>query len=131
MLDSVKITRRQSEIRQQLAELALKQTRKLATKLLGDGMMAGQPSAQIEQVVNSLATRDTYFSHGSTIDGREAQALGLKVEPCNHDDAVWQRIWLLYTMYDFDTRRDGFIKVFEGRARSTSVSAPPPAASNP
>lgn len=110
---------------QQLAELGLKQTRKLATRLLDAGMMAGRPSADIDTVVGALATRETYFSHGSTIDHVEAAALGLKVEACGHDDPLWKRIWLLYSMYDFDTRRDNLIKVFEGRARSTSVAAPP------
>lgn len=110
---------------QQLAELALKQTRKLATRLLSAGMMKGQPGNQIDTVVNSLATRDTYFSHGSTIDHVEASALGLAIQSFNYDDPVWRRLWLLYSMYDFDSRRDGYIKIFEGRARSTAVTAPP------
>ncbi len=112
---------------QQLAELSLKQTRKLAGRLLDKGMLHGTPQADIERIVNSLATRDTYFSHGSTIDHTEAAGLGLKVEALAADDPIWRRIWLLYTMYDFDSRRDGFLKVFEGRARSTAVSQPPTA----
>jgi len=75
-------------------------------------------------VVNSLATRDTYFSHGSTIDHKEAEGLGLSVTALAVDDPFWQRIWLLYSMYDFDTRRDGYLKIFEGRARSTAVAIP-------
>ena len=39
-------------------------------------------------------------------------------------DPIWERIWILYCMYDFDTRRDDYLKVFEGRARSTAISAP-------
>jgi len=109
---------------QQLAELGLKQTRKLATRLLRSGMLSGLGDQQIEVVVNSLATRDTYFSHGSTIDHGEAASLGLKVATLPADDPIWQRIWLLYTMYDYDTRRDGYLKIFEGRARSTAVAQP-------
>lgn len=108
----------------QLAELGLKQTRKLATSLLKSGMLAGLTDHQIEVVVNSLATRDTYFSHGSTIDHREAKGLGLKVDYLDVNDQIWQRIWLLYTMYDYDMRRDGYLKLFEGRARSTAVAQP-------
>lgn len=108
----------------QLAVLGLKQTRKLAERLLRDGMMKGAPTGDVEKVVNSLATRDTYFSHGSAIDYREAQALGLSIEYLPNGDPLWERIWLLYCMYDFDTRRDGYLKVFEGRARSVAVSAP-------
>lgn len=109
---------------QQLAELGLKQTRKLATQLLKDGMLSAMNDTQVEAVVNSLATRDTYFSHGSTIDHREATGLGLKVNALRSDDPLWQRIWLLYCMYDYDTRRDGYLKIFEGRARSTAVAQP-------
>lgn len=112
---------------QQLAELGLKQTRKLATRLLKAGMLSALDDAQVEVVVNSLATRDTYFSHGSTIDHGEAASLGLNVTALAADDAIWQRIWLLYSMYDFDTRRDGYLKIFEGRARSTAVAQPPAA----
>lgn len=109
---------------QQLAELGLKQTRKLATRLLKGGMLSALDAAQVEVVVNSLATRDTYFSHGSTIDQRDAAALGLNVNSLGVDDPFWQRVWLLYSMYDFDTRRDGYLKIFEGRARSTAVAIP-------
>ena len=110
---------------QQLAELGLKQTRKMATRLLKGGMLSNLDDAQVEVVVSSLATRDTYFSHGSTIDYKEASGLGLNVKALGVDDPFWQRIWLLYSMYDFDTRRDHYLKIFEGRARSTAVAQPP------
>lgn len=109
-----------------LAHLALKQTQKLAERLLREGMMAGAPAGEVERVATSLGTRDIYFSHGSTIDHREAANLGLAVEYLDAESELWQRIWLLYSMYDFDTKRDGYIKIFEGRGRSTSV-APGPA----
>lgn len=116
---------------QQLAELGLKQTRKLATRLLKTGMLAGADDAKVEEVVRSLATRDTYFSHGSTIDHGEAASLGLNVTALAADDPIWQRIWLLYTMYDYDTRRDRYLKIFEGRARSTAVAQPPEVRTTP
>lgn len=109
----------------QLAVLGLKQTRKLAEKLLREGMLKGGPAGEVDRVVQALATRDTYFSHGSAIDYREAQALNLNVVYLPAGDELWERIWLLYSMYDFDVRRDNYLKVFEGRARSTAVSAPP------
>jgi hypothetical protein len=111
---------------QQLAELALKQTRKLAETLLEEGMMKGTDKAEILRVVTALGSRDVYYSHGSTIDHREATRLGLSVEYLSHDDPVWQRIWLLYSMYEFDVRRCSYLKVFEGRGRSTVVTAPSP-----
>jgi Serine dehydrogenase proteinase len=107
----------------QLAVLGLKQTHTFAARLLRDGMLKGRDPAEIERVVNSLASRDTYFSHGSVIDHREASALGLSVEYLTAGDPLWERIWILYCMYDFDTRRDDYLKIFEGRARSTAISA--------
>ena len=109
----------------QLAILALKQTRKLSESLLRDGMLKGSPETEVERVASALGTRDTYFSHGSTIDHREAKALGLAIDYLETDNPIWQRLWLLYSMYDFDTRRDGYIKIFEGRGRSTSVTPAP------
>lgn len=105
-----------------LAILGLKQTQKLAERLLKEGMMKAAPVGEVERVAAALGTREIYFSHGSTIDHREATALGLAVEFLPADSELWQRIWLLYSMYDFDTRRDGYIKIFEGRGRSTSVT---------
>ena len=107
----------------QLGILALRQTRKLAETLLANGMMKGAEPTEIERVALALGSRDTYFSHGSTIDHREAAQLGLKVLALTAEDSVWQRIWLLYNMYYFDVRRDGYLKIFEGHGRSTAVSA--------
>lgn len=104
-----------------LAILALKQTQSLAGRLLLDGMLSTTPE-RVNEVVAALATRDTYFSHGSVIDSREAASLGLSVESLPPGDPLWERIWLLYVMYDFDVKRDGYLKVFEGRARSTAIS---------
>lgn len=109
----------------QLAILGLKQTQKLAEALLREGMLRDAPPGEVERVVQCLGTRDTYFSHGSTIDYKEAKGLGLRVEYLPEADPVWQRVWLLYTMYEFDCRRDGYLKVFEARGRSTAVQAPP------
>ena len=63
-----------------LAILGLKQTQKLAERLLKEGMMRAAPVGEVERVAAALGTREIYFSHGSTIDHREATALGLAVE---------------------------------------------------
>jgi hypothetical protein len=107
-----------------LAVLALKQTKKLAHRLLSKGMMAGKGPAEVEKLVECLSTRDTYFSHGSTIDHREATQLGLSVDYKPAGDQLWERIWLLYCLYDFDARRDGYLKIFEGHQLSTALGAP-------
>lgn len=105
-------------------EFALQQTRKLARTLLADGMMNGKPQADIDAVVQKLASRDVYFSHGSAIDHVEASALGLKIDYLPPESEIWRRIWLLHCMYDHDCRKGQFLKIFEGHARSTAIAAP-------
>lgn len=109
-----------------LGQLALKQTRQLAEVLLRNGMMKGRSEGEIKAAVQKLSSRDVYFSHGSVIDHMEAKALGLNIEYLPPNNEIWQRLWLLYCMYDHDCRKSRYLKVFEGRARSTAIAAPPP-----
>jgi hypothetical protein len=110
-------------------QYALKQTTALATKLLREGMMAGRDQSEIDSVVRDMSSRDTYPSHGSSIDHNEAKRLGLNVEILEESSELWRRIWLLHCMYDFDCRKSKYLKIFEGPAKSTAVamSAPFPA----
>jgi ClpP class serine protease len=111
-------------------QYGLQQTRAMAKKLLTAGMMASK-AAQVDDVVQKLSTRDVYFSHGSVIDHREAAALGLNVTYLPPEDEIWKRIWLLYCMFEHDCRKANFMKIFEGRARSTAIAAPAAAPGNP
>lgn len=111
----------------QYAVHAIKQTRDLATKLLSTGMMQGKTSAEIQAVVDKLASRDHYASHGCVIDSVEAQHLGLTVEHYATDDELWRKLWLLRTMYAYDCPRNGYAKVFESLKWSTAVAAKAPA----
>lgn len=104
-------------------QYSLNQTRKLAKALLTEGMMKGRPITEIDDTVQKLSSRDIYFSHGTAIDHTEAKALGLAVEYLSPDDEIWKRLWLLYCMYEFDCRKSRYLKVFEGRARSTAVAS--------
>ena len=79
---------------------ALQQTKALALRLLSEGMMKGKPEAEIKALVETLSGRDKFFSHGSVINHAEASQLGLTIEYLPPDDPVWQRVWLLYCMYD-------------------------------
>lgn len=108
-------------------EYALNQSKKIAKSLLLKGMLKGKSDQEIDDVVQKLSSRDFYFSHGSVIDHEEATNLGLSVEYLPPDNELWQRIWFLYCMYEHDCRKDRYLKVFEGSARSTAVAAPPPA----
>jgi hypothetical protein len=105
----------------QYAQSAMKQTRKLAKHLLGTGMLKGTPDAELDKLLDHLATRDKYHSHGSVIDVHEALSLKLKVEHLTPDKELWKRIWLLRTMYSFDCRQRGYSKLFEARRISSPV----------
>jgi hypothetical protein len=105
----------------QAALYAMKQTQKLATDLLRAGMLAGKDPGEVDQVVAALSTRDTYHSHGSVIDHREARRLGLAVEYLEPSEPLWRWLWLLRCMYEQDARRQGVIKIFEGRKISSSI----------
>jgi hypothetical protein len=106
------------------AKYAIQQTRKLAKRLLQSGMKKGASEAEIEDLLSKLLTRDTYFSHGSVIDHREAVELGLAVEYLPPENELWQRFRLLACMYDADCRNHGYVKVFEGRRLSSAIEYP-------
>ncbi len=110
------------------ASLAVLQTKKLATAVLSAGMLAGSDPKVIEEIVNKISTRDHYHSHGSVIDSREAQALGLKVCYLPPDDDLWQRIWLLRAMCEQDCKVQRLWKLFEGTSISSAIAAPGAAA---
>lgn len=114
----------QNFVLHKLAAYAIDQTKKLATSLLTAGMMKGRPAHEISETVQKMSSRDHFFSHGSVIDHVEAQALGLNVTYLPHDDPLWQRVWLLYSMYSHDAQQSGAVKFFEGRARSTTILPP-------
>lgn len=104
---------------------SLNQSRTIAKDLLSNGMMKGATPNDIDVVVNKLSSRDTYASHGSVIDHREAKTLGLSIEYLPPENPIWQRFWLLHCMYEADCRKARYLKIFEGRARSMAVAAPP------
>jgi hypothetical protein len=97
------------------AKYAIQQTKKLAKRLLQNGMKKGASDAEIEELLSKLLTRDMYFSHGSVIDHREAVELGLAVDYLPPENELWQRFRLLACMYEADCRNAGYLKLFEGR----------------
>ena len=84
-------------------------------------MMQGSEPKAIEAVVNALTSRQQYYSHGSVIDADEAEQLKLKVLKFKIDNELWQRLWLLRCMYEFDAARAGALKIFEGPSISNSL----------
>ena len=123
----------QNLILHQYAKFAIEQTRKLATRLLKNGMKKGATDAEVDDLVNKLLTRQTYYSHGSVIDYEEAAALGLKIEYLAPENELWQALRLLTCMYEADTRKNQYLKVFEGNRLSSAIQKPIaiPTKSNP
>ncbi|WP_395089266.1 hypothetical protein [Armatimonas sp.] len=110
----------------QFALAAINQTMKLAETVLAQRMLKGTAPDRIKTIVNDLATRQKYYSHGSVIDSGEAASLGLKVQYLRPNDDLWQKIWLLRCMYEFDARMLGVAKMYESVNLSHSIKIAPP-----
>lgn len=115
----------------QFAEKAQAQTKKLAFNLLKTGMLSQSTDATITSLIEKIATREYYPSHGSVIDDKEARNLGLNVESLGPDDPLWRQISLLRAMYQHDCSQNRYTKIFEGEKVSVVVeprpTSPPPA----
>lgn len=108
---------------QTMANLATSRMRVMARQILEHGMMAGKDAAEIDGVIGKISDSAGYMSHGAVIDHDEAKSLGLSVEYLEPTDEIWRRLWLLYCMYDYDTKVKNLGKVFEGNKFSIARSA--------
>jgi ATP-dependent protease ClpP protease subunit len=114
---------------QQVAAQSVARNRQLAFNLLQAGMMKGKTADQINEVLAKISSSDGYKSHGAVIDYSEAQSLGFAVSYLPPSDELWRRIWLLYCLYDFDTKAHNIGRVIEGA--KFSISRPRPATPAP
>lgn len=105
---------------QQLAQLAAKRMRQLAFNILQSGMMSGKNKQEIDDVIAKISSANGYMSHGAVIDYTEAKNLGLAVSFLKPDDNLWKQLWLLYCMYDYDTKANGIGRIVEGEKFSIS-----------
>lgn len=108
----------------------LKQTKDLAKSLLSTGMLKGIDEADIDVLIDKLAGRDHYPSHGTVIDSSEAATIGLKIEALGSDSSLWQKLRLLRTMYAYDCQQRGHLKLFESE-KITSPVMPLPQPAKP
>lgn len=97
-----------------IAGNAITRTKSLARQVLKDGMLSSKSDAEIDALVEQLGSAQSYCSHGAVINAQDAQSLGLKVSYLQPDNSLWQQLWLLYCMYDFDCKSREYAKVFEG-----------------
>lgn len=101
-----------------MAALAAQRMKAMASKFLQEGMMAGKSSQDVASVIEKISNSTGYMSHGAVIDYEEAIELGLTATYIPHTADLWRKIWLLYCMYDYDTKIKNVGKVFEGRRYS-------------
>lgn len=106
-----------------MADLAAKRMRQMAFDILERGMMHGKDKVEIDSVIEKISDTAGYMSHGAVIDYSEACNLGLSVEYLAPTTTLWKRIWLLYCLYEYDTRIKNLGKVFEGSRFSISRPA--------
>lgn len=97
-----------------MADLAAQRMKHMATDILDRGMMQGRDKSDIDAVIAKISDSAGYMSHGAVIDYHEACALGLSAEYLEPDNEIWRKIWLLYCLYDYDTKLKKIGKVFEG-----------------
>jgi ClpP class serine protease len=102
------------------AQLATDRMRELAKQILETGMMSAVDEAARRSVIEKISSSTGYMSHGAVIDYDEANDLGLSVEYLEPGSDLWRRIWLLYCLYDYDSKAKGLGKVFEGNVFSIS-----------
>jgi hypothetical protein len=95
----------------------------MANDILARGMMKGADPDVIKNVIEKVSASTGYMSHGAVIDYDEAVALGLSVEFLDADSELWKRIWLLYCLYDYDSRVKNLGRIVEGNRFSISRPA--------
>jgi hypothetical protein len=76
--------------------------------------MKGKDEKAIQEVLAKISSTTGYKSHGAVIDFDEAKSLGLSVQFLPPDDGLWKRLWLLYCMYDYDTKAHAIGRLVEG-----------------
>lgn len=97
-----------------IAENAIVRTKQLGSQVLSKGMLKGREPTEIDDLVNQLGSTQSYLSHGAVINAQEAQSLGLNIRYLDPEDEMWQRLWLLYCMYEHDCTIRRYAKIFEG-----------------
>ena len=101
-----------------LADTTVNRMRRLAKKILQKGMLARKSAKEIDSVIKKIGSPSTYGSHGAVRDFSEAEDLHLTVSWMKPEEFLWKRIWLLHTLYDYDTKTKGLGKITEGAVNS-------------
>jgi uncharacterized membrane protein YgaE (UPF0421/DUF939 family) len=96
----------------------VKRMRGLAEKILRRGMLKNLEEQELQQTLEKLSSSTQYNSHGAVIDYSEAKELGLNVEWMDAKSELWRAVWLLYCLYDHDTKSLELGRIVEGAINS-------------
>lgn len=100
------------------ADANVKRMRGLAEKILRNGMLKELKEEDLQATLEKLSSATQYNSHGAVIDFSEAKDLGLNVEWLTPGGDLWRAVWLLYCLYDHDTKSLGLGRIVEGAVNS-------------
>ncbi len=99
---------------------SIEHSKKLAIKWLSRSMCSGD-SAKAASIAESLVNIEEYPNHGSVINFKEAESLGLNVCYKPYDDELWQLLWRLYIRYTVEIREKEWVKIFESNNTSVTI----------
>jgi len=85
--------------------------------------MRGKTEKEVDAALEKISGADGYKSHGAVIDYSEAVELGFRVEYLPPENELWKKIWLLYCLYDVDSKEKGAGRIIEGE--KLSIARPP------
>lgn len=105
------------------AQASINRTKGLTKKIMMRGMLSDLSDEQVDDKIEKLSSSGGYNSHGAVIDFSEAKNLGLSVEWMAPESELWRRVWLLYCLYDQDTKNKGLGRVIEGAVFSIARPA--------
>jgi hypothetical protein len=95
-----------------VASKAIEFSKQFAQNWLSQYMLKDDPN-KAKEVAEALSDNRRWLSHGKRIGIKEAQNLGLKVEPIDRKSKLWKLLWEYYGRTQMRMNATGTIKLFE------------------
>ena len=108
----------QERVIRDIADAAVTRMRDLAKRILRGGMLSNLDEEALSGVIAKVSSSTAYRSHGAVIDFSEAKQLGLSTSWMPPEGDLWKKVWLLYCLYDFDTKTRNLGRIIEGAVNS-------------
>ena len=96
---------------------AIDRSEEFATKWLSRHMLKNN-RRKARAIAQKLCNPKKYKLHGTVIDYKEADSLGLNITYWPPDNKIWKAVWRLFCMYSVDAGSENFVKIFESDAVS-------------